>query len=86
MKSHKLFINGGEDTAASFSSIHDTPSTIHMSSINNRANQNSEMNTSVKNKKASSAKTVGGNWCLITSKLRKPLESCPQQADSRMGL
>jgi hypothetical protein len=37
-------------------------------------------------KKASSAKTVGRNWCLIASKLRKPLESCPQQADSRMGL
>jgi hypothetical protein len=35
---------------------------------------------------ASSAKTVGRNWCLIASKLRKPLESCPQQADSRMGL
>jgi hypothetical protein len=35
---------------------------------------------------ASSAKTVGGNQCLIAAKRRESLESCPQQAASRMGL
>ena len=34
---------------------------------------------------ASSAKTVGGIRCLSAAKRREPLESCPQQAASRMG-
>jgi len=34
---------------------------------------------------ASSAKTVGGIHCLSAAKRREPLESCPQQAASRMG-
>jgi hypothetical protein len=36
--------------------------------------------------KASSAKSVGEDHGLTTAKRRASLESCPQQADSRMGL
>jgi hypothetical protein len=35
---------------------------------------------------ASSAKSVGENRWLRAAKRREPLESCPQRADSRMGL